>query len=133
MKNLIVLISLACLFSCSNKYQDAENTADDYPIIPKPENLMMGKGRFLISSNTKIICDTSLRQEALFLSEMLGDALGTKLLVDSGAATKNNITLQLDPTIENPEGYTLTITYDKVVISGKGTAGVFYGIQSLRQ
>jgi hexosaminidase len=133
MKNLIVLISLACLFSCSNKYQDAENTADDYPIIPKPENLMMGKGRFLISSNTKIICDTSLRQEALFLSELLGDALGTKLLVDSGAATKNNITLQLDPTIENPEGYTLTITYDKVVISGKGTAGVFYGIQSLRQ
>jgi hexosaminidase len=133
MKNLIVLISLVCLFSCSNKYQDVENSIDDYPIIPKPENLTMAKGRFLISSNTKIISDPGLSQEDQYLSEMLGEALGTKPLVDQTATAKNNITLQLDPSIENPEGYTLTITYDAVVISGKAAAGVFYGIQSLRQ
>jgi len=39
----------------------------------------------------------------------------------------------LDPDIDAPEGYTLSVSYDAIVISGKTAAGVFYGIQSLRQ
>lgn len=121
------------VISCSNKYQEVGNSDDDYQIIPKPQKLTISKGRFLISSNTKIICTINLAQEAEYLSNMLRSALGVNLAIDSSAGDKGNIKLKLDRTIDNTEGYTLSVTYDTLTISGKTTAGIFYGIQSLRQ
>lgn len=121
------------VFSCSNKYQEVVNSDDDYPIIPKPNELTITKGRFLISSDTKIICTTNLAQEAEYLSNMLSNISGIATAIDSSASNSRNITLELDNTIENIEGYTLTVKYDAIVISGKTNIGVFYGIQSLRQ
>ena len=133
MKNLFVLIGLVCFCSCSNKYQNISNEPDDYQIIPKPESLTMTKGRFLINSNTKIISEASLEKEARYLSEIIttGSNFEPELL-EEGPAT-NNISLKLDTEIESPEGYTIQVSYDKINISGKTPAGVFYGIQSLRQ
>ena len=133
MKNLIVILIAASFFSCSNKYKDIVNTPDDYQIIPKPENLTIAKGRFLINSKTTIISDSSLTKESMYLSELLGKATKINFQVAESTSGKSSIKLQLDQTIENPEGYTLVIDYDAVVISGKTPAGIFYGIQSLRQ
>jgi hexosaminidase len=130
----IIFIGLCMLvFSCSNTYQEIQNTDNDYQIIPKPEKLTITKGRFLLSTDTKIICTKSLAQEAAYLSILLSSHLGFELAVDSSATTKGNIVLKLDATIENTEGYKLSVKYDAIVISGKTTAGIFYGIQSLRQ
>jgi hexosaminidase len=130
----IIFIGLCMLvFSCSNTYQEIQNTDNDYQIIPKPEKLTITKGRFLLSTDTKIICTKSLAQEAAYLSILLRSHLGFELAVDSSATTKGNIVLKLDATIENTEGYKLSVKYDAIVISGKTTAGIFYGIQSLRQ
>ena len=133
MKNLIVILIAVSFFSCSNKYKDIVNTPDDYQIIPKPENLTIAKGRFLINSKTTIISDSSLTKESTYLSELLGKATKINFQVAESTSGKSSIKLQLDQTIENPEGYTLVIDYDAVVISGKTPAGIFYGIQSLRQ
>ena len=133
MKNLIVILIAVSFFSCSNKYKDIVNTPDDYQIIPKPENLTIAKGRFLINSKTTIISDSSLTKESMYLSELLGKATKINFQVAESTSGKSSIKLQLDQTIENPEGYTLVIDYDAVVISGKTPAGIFYGIQSLRQ
>ena len=133
MKNLIVILIASSFFSCSNKYKDIVNTPDDYQIIPKPENLTIAKGRFLINSKTTIISDSSLTKESMYLSELLGKATKINFQVAESTSGKSSIKLQLDQTIENPEGYTLVIDYDAVVISGKTPAGIFYGIQSLRQ
>lgn len=131
----ITSLIAACLLmiSCSNAYQEIGNSAEDYHIIPKPEKLHMHKGRFLLHPNTKIICGADLAQEAAYLSELLRPALGGNLVIDSAAKDRENIKLQLDPAIENNEGYKLSVQYDAIVISGKTAAGVFYGIQSLRQ
>jgi hexosaminidase len=130
----IIFIGLCVLvFSCSNTYQEIQNTDNDYQIIPKPEKLTIAKGRFLLSTDTKIICTKSLTQEAAYLSTLLSSHLGFELAVDSSATTKGNIVLKLNATIENTEGYKLSVKYDAIVISGKTTAGIFYGIQSLRQ
>jgi hexosaminidase len=130
----IIFIGLCVLvFSCSNTYQEIQNTDNDYQIIPKPEKLTIAKGRFLLSTDTKIICTKSLTQEAAYLSTLLSSHLGFELAVDSSATTKGNIVLKLNATIENTEGYKLSVKYNAIVISGKTTAGIFYGIQSLRQ
>ena len=133
MKNIIVLIGLVCLCSCSNRYQEMANDAHDYQIVPKPEKLTMTKGRFLINSNTKIISGASLEGEATYLSEMIAKGSNRKLEILAEGSANGNINLKLDSLIESPEGYNLLVSYDHIIISGKTPAGVFYGIQSLRQ
>jgi hexosaminidase len=133
MKNIIFIVTCMLLTSCSNKYQEVTNSDDAYQIIPKPQKLTIANGRFLLSSNTKIICITSLAQEAEYLSNILSKTLDIDLAIDSSANNKGNIKLKLDHAIDNREGYKLSVEYDVIVISGKTTTGVFYGIQSLLQ
>ena len=133
MKNIIFIVTCLLLISCSNKYQEVVNSEDDYPIIPKPQQLTITKGRFLLSPNTKISCQSNLNQEATYLSDLLSSTLGVHLTIDSLANNQGNINLKLDETIDNEEGYRLSIKYDGIVITAKTAKGIFYGIQSLRQ
>jgi len=121
------------VLSCSNKYHEVLNSEHDYQIIPKPNELTIKKGRFLLNSNTAIISTKNLAQEAEYLSNMFSSASGISLSINSSATNDGNIELELDSSIENIEGYNLSVKYDAIVISGKTNIGVFYGIQSLRQ
>ncbi|WOD42688.1 beta-N-acetylhexosaminidase [Hwangdonia lutea] len=129
----ISIIALICLlsFSCSNKYKDVANTEADYQVIPKPQTLNMQTGKFLVDANTKIVGTEALKNEGEFLAGLLSAATGAT--VGFSTEGQGNITLKLDDTIENEEGYTLNVTFDNIEIAGKNTKGVFYGIQTLRQ
>ena len=61
-----------------------------------------------------------------------GYALKTQALAE-GQSLKSAITLALDPSIENVEGYTLTTTANGINIAGQTAQGVFYGVQTLRK
>ncbi|MFK8057971.1 MAG: beta-N-acetylhexosaminidase [Saprospiraceae bacterium] len=130
---LVKLLSslTACILiaSCTNPYQEVTNATTDYQIIPQPTELTVAKGRFLVYSDTKIACSSSLKQEADYLAALLG----SNTTVDTQVGAKGSIQLVINPTIEGEEGYTLSVTYDAIVISGKTAKGIFYGIQSLRQ
>lgn len=133
MKNIIFIVASILAISCSSKYQETANSDDDYQIIPKPKELNIAKGRFLLNSKTKIICVKSLAQEAGYLSKILNTTLGVDLTIDSSANKNGNIKLELNHTIANREGYRLSVEYDAIIISGKTATGIFYGIQSLLQ
>lgn len=126
--SVIAFISLLT-FSCTNKYKDIANTDQDYQIIPKPVSLETANGRFLVDNNTKVSADKDLENEGAYLAEMLSHA--SSATVSTGEA--GNIQLKLDDTIDNEEGYKLSVSYDQITISGKTAKGVFYGIQTLRQ
>ena len=130
---LTIITLLCCLsISCSNKYKEAVNSDKDYAIIPKPMSTEMATGKFLIDSYTKVVGDVSLEKEGQLLAEML--AAATNENIEFSTEGKNgNIILKLDPAIENEEGYELSVKYDEIVITGKTSKGVFYGIQTLRQ
>ncbi|MCF7567873.1 beta-N-acetylhexosaminidase [Sabulilitoribacter arenilitoris] len=129
----ILMIAIICLlsFSCTNKYKNLANTAEDYQVIPKPQKLDMLTGKFLVDGNTKIVGSEVLKNEGEFLAGMLSAATGNSINFYSEGS--GNITLKLDDAIKNEEGYSLNVTFDKIEISGKTTKGVFYGIQTLRQ
>jgi len=129
----ISIIALICLlsFSCTNKYKNLVNTEEDYQIIPKPLKLEALTGKFLVDGNTKIVGSEVLKNEGELLASMLSAATGTS--IDFSSEGTGNISLKLDDTIENEEGYILNIKFDNIEISGKNTKGVFYGIQTLRQ
>ena len=50
-----------------------------------------------------------------------------------GGNDENVIMLGLDASIDNPEGYELTVLPDRVTIKGQAANGVFYGLQTLRK
>lgn len=140
MKHLVVYLAVIIfslhITSCSNEFKEYQNTASDYQIIPKPLKLEPSQGRFLISEKTILVGDTVLSNEIAYLSEMLKRASGYSINSANkinDQHKKNSITLLIDASLPNEESYSLSVTYDKVVISGKSATGVFYGIQSLRQ
>lgn len=131
MKNL--LLTLACFFtlaSCNNKMKDYINSDQDYAIIPKPIDIQVKNGRFIIDQNTKVTADKDLKVEAQYLAEILSLSTGKEIQF---ADNKGNINLIIDSSLESDEAYILSADYNKVKISGKTAKGVFYGIQSLRQ
>lgn len=132
-KNALVFLSLFLIFSCSNKYESIENSESDYQIIPQPEHLSMQTGRFLLNSTTKIIAEESLQNEASYLSDLLEGVTGFGVGISKEIEEKGNVKLELDASIENDEGYVLSVSFERISISGKTAQGIFYGIQSLRQ
>jgi len=132
MRVSIVILSCLLSFSCSNKYRVAENSAQDYFIIPQPLSQEISTGKFLINAKTKVAGDISLEKEGQFLADILSAASGQSIPFSS-EVNKGNIILKLNAAIENEEGYELDVKYNEIVISGKTSKGVFYGIQTLRQ
>ncbi len=131
MRILLVFFIAIIATSCTNPNKGIVNSEKDYQIIPKPVELKMMSGRFVVDSKTKITGDKSLENEGNFLAEVLNTVANSDVKYD--ANNNGNIVLQLDATIDNDEGYTLSVSYDKIIISGKTAMGVFYGIQTLRQ
>ncbi len=129
MRNLFLIFFSIILFSCTNKYDTIVNSESDYHIIPKPQELVISNGRFLVKPSTKISIDEGLMNESDYLVSILNAATGYQITTsDSGT-----IKLKLDASIENEEGYKLTVTSSKIILAAKTSKGIFYGIQSLRQ
>lgn len=130
MKKVIIAVGAIFIMACTGKYDNVQNTAEDYQVIPKPAELTMQVGKFVIDGSTTISASEGLKEEAAFLAESI-----QQLTQVSPSVTdqKASIALTLNDQIENEEGYTLEVTPDQINISGKNAKGVFYGIQSLVQ
>ena len=105
-------------------------------IIPKPVTLEEKSGSFILNGQTKILCTEGALEEAKKLKDYLKPATGFDLAVKSANNPKpNTIMLKLSLSAANlgKEGYTLDVTTDGVVIVSSDKAGLFYGIQTLRQ
>ncbi|MEC3908252.1 beta-N-acetylhexosaminidase [Tamlana sp. 2201CG12-4] len=131
MRQLIILLFCALCFSCSNKYKNAKNAPQDYAIIPKPVQMEILDGKFLIDSKTMVSGSDLLKNEGAFLANILSTATGETIAFSS--KEEGNITLKINEAIENDEGYQLNVSYNKIEISGKNAKGIFYGIQTLNQ
>jgi hexosaminidase len=57
------------------------------------------------------------------------------LKVDSGSSDSgsNYVLCSINESISNPEGYTLNITANSILISAKEPVGIFYAFQTIRQ
>lgn len=131
MKTTFLTLIIMMLFACNTPYKDHQNLATDYQIIPKPASLELSNGLFLVDNKTKVVGAENLKNEGDYLADMLSHISGSNITFK--ATSTGNIELKIDDTIENNEGYTLSVTYNKITISGKTVKGVFYGIQTLKQ
>ncbi len=120
---------------------------DAHRVIPVPSNVSAAASPpFVFSSGTRIVVDgpADLLQTGEWFARILRKSAGFPLPVQrmarASATSGNVILLRVDTgafadatgTARN-EGYTLEISADTVHITGRTTAGVFYGASTLRQ
>jgi hexosaminidase len=109
-------------------------------LIPKPVSMTPAVGTFKFTNETKIYLHQST-QELTFIGQYLADKLepstgcALQVLPDTGADVAGNLYLTMtdaDPALGN-EGYVLTITPDRVTLNASQPAGLFWGVQTIRQ
>ncbi len=118
----------------------AGKTAAAPVVIPKPARMEIRSGAFAIGPKTRIDLETSNRDAywvGEYLSRLLSKALGHSIPVHITNRTgprQNAIIFSLQgPATLGPEGYELTVSRDLIYISAPKVAGLFYGVQTLRQ
>jgi hexosaminidase len=103
-------------------------------VIPQPASVTPGKGQFSLSSHTQIVAPASAQALAEQLRDYLRPATGYPLPIVR-AASAGSINLSIDHSLKRlgPEGYRLETTRAGIRIRAYSPAGIFYGIQTLRQ
>ena len=107
-------------------------------IIPEPVKTLSNDGEFLLTKDTNIISDKNLVDLSQYLKKLFLPATGFDLhtqLIEENFIDNNAIRLEITDNYElnSSEGYYLEITPRAIVIAARAPAGVFYGIQTLRQ
>ena len=116
-------------------------TKEPPDIIPRPANMTLQKGTFMISPKTSIwvsITGTNVEMVAEGLSQRLSHITGERMPVRllEGRPPRNSILLTIDDKIERDfgqEGYVLSVTPSGIVISAAEAMGLFYGVQTIYQ
>ncbi|MBQ2011741.1 MAG: family 20 glycosylhydrolase [Bacteroidaceae bacterium] len=118
------------MFSCT------EVKEANYQIIPMPLDIQQAEqGMFILTEGTPVIYpegNAKMQNNANFLAEYVKEKTGITLAPSAGTDGKG-IILKVEENKEKPEGYSLKVSADNVIICGGSEAGVFYGIQTLRK
>lgn len=113
-------------------YADEIIEKRDIALIPEPVNFTEGNGFFIINEQTKIDDQSGTASNAISLfKERIRKSSGIDLV--SGKADSNVIRLIADDSIQNAEGYRLSVTAEAVKIHAKGYGGFLYGLNTLLQ
>ena len=114
----------------------AQSDAPIVSIVPLPESLTVGTGRFTLAASTAVWADAATAGIARRFAAAIAPATGLNLAVRvGGTPTGRAIVLRRDARLTRlgAEGYELTVTPRQVTIRAREPAGVFYGLQTIRQ
>jgi hexosaminidase len=130
LKPLFVLIFLTVLTA---GYSQKNYTEKDIKIIPKPTQLVINKGVFEFSKNTKFIAVTDFQKEiSNALISKFEKAGGFRPEVSTAIPNSNFVQFKVDETLDK-EAYVLDVNPKNITITAKGQAGFIYALESIRQ
>lgn len=106
---------------------------DPLSLLPRPRELTTdGSGGLTLTSATRVSADHEAQGTLAWLQRELGAATGLPLA--TGDEEDAQIRLSVDPGAGlGREGYRLIIDSEGAIVVGNEPAGVFYGVQTLRQ
>jgi len=126
LKAFLSLFFLLCVQAISAQYN----------IIPKPQKMVAGKGVFVFNQCTYLQFDSSnkeLQWAVAPLLQKLKKAANFQLTNPINCNRSNLVSVVLDSTFINKEGYQLIVNPSQVLIRAQQPAGVFYAVQTLLQ
>ncbi|MCG8508510.1 MAG: beta-N-acetylhexosaminidase, partial [Rhodospirillales bacterium] len=132
---LVLVLTVTGLASTVFAEQDSEHIPS---LIPSPAEMQVDRGTFTVAASTRILVDDIGKETGRYLADLLRPATGYRLTIlrhEAQQAPPNAIVLRIDADREalGAEGYELTVTEKGVVILAAEPAGLFYGVQTLRQ
>lgn len=112
----------------------AKSEEADLAIIPKPNQCQLKNGKFVFKPSTQIVASHPEAQKvAKYFQREMWRATGMKLPIAKGGIN-NAVCLRLKPSAKiNDEAYKLEVTGTRITIEAKTAAGLFYGLQTVRQ
>jgi hexosaminidase len=122
MKHLLSLIA-ALLVSCGGPVYESPTALEALPLIPKPRSVVSELGGFGYTLGVAVIAEDPLLDN---LKAWVPEG-------DAGGAASGPIVLSLGYSHASAEAFRLTITRTEIRIQGASPAGVFRGLQTLRQ
>jgi hexosaminidase len=128
-------IAVIMLTGCGRKEM---NMPERYSVIPKPAELIMARGGFVINDRTVLAVSPLNDETALaadFLAALLNKSASVGMeAVEAGAAGRNRISMVIDTAASGDvEGYTLSVDTRSIILRSPSAAGLFRGVQTLRQ
>jgi hexosaminidase len=129
----MILISLSCRIPSTSDLASES-------IIPKPVSITSGKGFFELKANAEIYIQgesEEIRKIGNYLADKLRPSTGFALKVISSDKVPGPghiyLSLSVAEKIPGDESYELSITKKMVLLSAKNPAGLFRGVQTIRQ
>jgi len=140
-RGIIIFVTFACLTAgCQNdagrQYCAGQTQIN---IIPRPGNVTVNKGCFRFSRGTKIYIPSEAGLEDMggYLAQIIRQSSGYDLEIkkfEEAGNYSNAITLRLEnQQCLGEEGYALCVTPNSIAVKAAKPAGLFYGVQTLRQ
>lgn len=134
MKKNISLLLLSLLFITPGCKQ-AKEVANEYNIVPKPNQMIPKEGRFELSKKVEVIVPADAPA-----IKAIADSLITRIQLTAGITLKEGEQAEGKPAIAfiveegmPKEGYKLSVTPSNIVITASQPNGFFYGVQTLYQ
>jgi hexosaminidase len=136
-RSLVLLSLLSALGSGGASRVDAATVAVN-ALIPKPVSVVAQKGTFALGPSARVVVEprsAELMRIGRYLAGRLSRGTGFRITVAKAAGAGGNIHLALakgDGTLGH-EGYELTVSRERVDLVAPHPAGLFHGVQTLRQ
>lgn len=128
MKKLFLLLLTTYIFNMQTAAQD------QISLIPKPQELKITEGSFVINKNVMINSSGVNSELAEYFNDYLEQVIGLTP-VQGNLNDSPLIILQIEKDFLSgkPESYSLNINKDNVLITSSSEAGLFYGFQTFFQ
>jgi hexosaminidase len=103
-------------------------------LLPMPRQVTLAGGTLTLPDHALIaMSSNTLFTESRFIQDaLIAVGLNWELVVGSDY-TNTGLSLKLDPTLSQNQGYRMTIDQQTMTIAGADATGIFYGICTLRQ
>lgn len=107
-------------------------TTAQISVFPQPEYVDMSQGEYLVTPRTRIVVEDDMFSPARLFAEDMASFFTEARRPMKVSRGGKGIKLRRDGCIAE-EGYELTVTPKEITVIGGSEAGVYYGLQTLRQ
>lgn len=132
-KHFLVILSTITLIAGARAQQPA---SQKLAIIPQPASLSLGSGSFTLSKEVVFIVPSNaeVKKLAQDFANQVGNAAVTPGVQEGSSAADGSIFFSLSNDSRlGDEGYNLKVANNGVTLTAAKPAGIFYGLQTLRQ